>query len=74
MNGAAASVEMPMAIIVIALLAVQLCTVRSLRSRPSGRVLAGGGAARSATHRIYIALEAAAKVVAVTAGILLLPG
>lgn len=69
MNGAAVT-----AIVAIALLAVQLCAVRPLHSRPSDRVLAGGAAVRSATHRVYIALEAAAKVVAVAAGILLLPG
>lgn len=45
----------------------QLCAVRPLLNRPSDRVLAGGAVARSATHRAYIALEAAA------ARILLLP-
>jgi hypothetical protein len=60
------------AIVAIALLVVQLCVVRPRLNRRSDRVLAGGEVPRSASHHVYIALEAAKVIALASAGVLLL--
>jgi len=62
------------AVAAVALLVVQLCLVRPRLNRRSDRVLAGGKVPRSASHHVYIALEAAKVVALATVGVLLLSG
>ena len=60
------------AVVVIALLVVQLAGVRPRLTRRSDRILAGQDAPRSRGHHAYIALETVKVIVLIVTGCLLL--
>jgi hypothetical protein len=60
------------AVVVIALLVVQLAVVRPRLTRRSDRILAGQDAPRSRGHHAYIALETVKVIVLIVTGCLLL--
>ncbi|MDF3306770.1 hypothetical protein P3H15_17235 [Rhodococcus sp. T2V] len=62
------------AVVVVAILSVQLAAVRPRLTRRSDRVLSGEEAPRSHAHYAYIALEVAKVGALVVTGVLLLTG
>jgi hypothetical protein len=70
--GHAPALAVTAAVMVIALLIVQLAAVRPRLTRRSDRILAGQDAPRSRSHYAYIALETAKVIALIVTGALLL--